>query len=161
MSRLDPHQGLMPSLLDRLIDPEAEGTSWLHGYSVQQMVSAVFRDLEELLNTRQTAVGIPPELAEVRNSIVAYGMPDLTTVAAITPAQRAAIGRVLEELIQRYEPRLRDVRAILLDPGQEVKRTVKFRIEARMRVEPAPEVAFDTILELTTGHSTLNRTDAT
>jgi type VI secretion system protein ImpF len=161
MSRIDPHQGLMPSLLDRLIDPEAEGTSWLHGYSVQQMVSAVFRDLEELLNTRQTAVGISPELAEVRNSIVAYGMPDLTAVAAITPAQRAAIGRVLEDLIQRYEPRLRDVRAILLDPGQEIKRTVKFRIEARMRVEPAPEVAFDTILELTTGHSTLNRTDVT
>jgi type VI secretion system protein ImpF len=99
MSRIDPHQGLMPSLLDRLIDPEADGTSWQHGYSVQQMVSAVFRDLEELLNTRQTAVGIPPELVEVRNSIVAYGMPDLTTVAAVTAAQRDAIGRILEALI--------------------------------------------------------------
>jgi type VI secretion system protein ImpF len=161
MSRIDPHQGLMPSLLDRLIDPEADGTSWQHGYSVQQMVAAVFRDLEELLNTRQTAVGIPPEFAEVRDSIVAYGMPDLTTIAAVTPEQRAAIGRVLEDMIQRFEPRLRDIRAILLDPGQAIKRTVKFRIEARMRVEPAPEVAFDTILELTTGHSTLARTDET
>ncbi len=161
MARADPLQGLMPSLLDRLIDPEADGTSWQHGYSVQQMVAAVFRDLEELLNTRQTAVGIPPDFAEVRDSIIAYGMPDLTTVAAVTPAQRAAIGSVLEGLIQRFEPRLRDIRAVLLDPGQEVKRTVKFRIEARMRVDPAPEVAFDTILELTTGRSTLARTDET
>jgi type VI secretion system protein ImpF len=161
MSRIDPHQGLMPSLLDRLIDPQADGTGWQHGYSMQQMVAAVFRDLEELLNTRQTAVGIPPELVEVRNSIVAYGMPDLTGVSAVTASQRDAIGRLLEGLIQRYEPRLRDVRAILLDPGQEIKPTVKFRIEARMRVEPAPEVAFDTILELTTGRSTLDRTDKT
>ena len=45
----------MPSLLDRLIDPEADGTTFKHGYSVQQMVAAVYRDLEELLNTRQTA----------------------------------------------------------------------------------------------------------
>ena len=54
---------------------------------------------------------------------------------------------------------MRDIRATLLDPGQQILRTVKFRIEARMRVDPAPEVAFDTILELTTGRSTISRSD--
>jgi hypothetical protein len=29
---------------------------------------------------------------------------------------------------------------------------VKFRIEGRLCLDPAPEVAFDTTLELTTGH---------
>jgi type VI secretion system protein ImpF len=159
MSRVDPQQGLMPSLLDRLIDPETEGGNWQPGYSVQQMVAAVYRDLEELLNTRRTAVSVPPDCVEVLNSIVGYGMPDLTSIQAITPAQRAQIGRILEMLIERHEPRLRDIRATLLDSGQQILRTVKFHIEARMRVDPAPEVAFDTILELTTGRSTISRSD--
>lgn len=157
MSHLDPRQGLMPSVLDRLIDADADGTTWRHGYGVGQMIAAVHRDLEDLLNTRETAVGLPADCAEVRNSIVAFGMPDLTAVEAITPTQRAAIGRLLEAIIQRHEPRLRDIRATLLEPDQAVQRTVKFRVEARLRVDPAPEVAFDTVLELSTGHSSITR----
>jgi type VI secretion system protein ImpF len=160
MSRIDAQQGLMPSLLDRLIDPEADLTSLQQGYDVGQMILAVHRDLEDLLNTRQTSAGLPRECPEVANSIVAYGMPDLTSVQAITAPQRAAIGRVLEAIIARHEPRLRDIRATLLDPGQEVQRAVKFRVEARLNVDPAPEVAFDTILELTTGHSSIARPEA-
>jgi type VI secretion system protein ImpF len=150
----------MPSLLDRLIDPEAIMSQDQHGYTVSQMIAAVHRDLEDLLNTRRTTTGLPADCVEVERSVVVYGMPDLTGLPAITPDQRAAIGRVLEALIQRYEPRLRDVKATLLDPGQQVQRTVKFRVEARLNVEPAPEVAFDTILELTTGHSTVSRPES-
>ena len=134
MSRIDPQQGLMPSMLDRLIDPEADGTHGRHGYSVPQIVAAVYRDLEELLNTRRTALDIPPACTEVLRSIVAYGMPDLAGVPALHAGQRAAIGLILETLIQRYEPRLRDVRTTLLDPEKAVQRTVKFRLEARLRV---------------------------
>jgi type VI secretion system protein ImpF len=78
---------------------------------------------------------------------------------AITASQRAELGKVLEAIIQRYEPRLRSVKATLLDPGQEVQRMVKFRVEAKLNVDPSPEVAFDTILELTTGHSRITRAD--
>src|SRR5207249_3649963 len=133
----DP-QGLMPSLLDRLIDPDSDVSRVQHGYSVGQMVAAVHRDLEELLNTRQTSAGLPADCVEVLNSIVAYGMPDLATIPALSASQRAQIGRVLETIILRFEPRLRDVKATLLDPRQEVQRTVKFRVEARLSVEPAP-----------------------
>jgi type VI secretion system protein ImpF len=161
MSRLDPQQGLMPSLLDRLIDPDADGTSWRQGYGVEQMIQAVYRDLEELLNSRQTLVGLPRDCTEVARSIVAYGLPDLSSIEAISADQRARIGRLLESIIQRYEPRLRHVKATLLDPEQAVKRSVRFRIEARLSVEPAPEVAFDTILELTTGQSSIARPGST
>jgi type VI secretion system protein ImpF len=147
----------MPSLLDRLIDPEAVMSQDRQGYSVAQMIAAVHRDLEDLLNTRQTTAGLPADCAEVWRSVVAYGMPDLTGLPASTQEQRSAIGRVLEALIQRYEPRLRDVKASLLDPTQQVERMVKFRVEARLCLDPAPEVAFDTILELTTGRSTVSR----
>jgi type VI secretion system protein ImpF len=157
MSRLDPQQGLMPSVLDRLIDPNADGTAWRQGFGVEQMVQAVYRDLEDLLNSRQVLSGIPADCVEVQTSIVGYGLPDVSSLAAISPEQRAQIGRVLEAIIMHFEPRLRDVRATLLDPAQATLRTVKFRIEARLSVEPAPEVAFDTILELSTGHSSIVR----
>lgn len=153
MSRIDSQQGLMPSVLDRLIDPDADGTTWRHGYGLQQMILAVHRDLEDLLNTRQILANIPPDCTELLRSIATYGLPDLASIEAITPDQRNAIGRVLEEIIQRNEPRLKQVRAVLVDPGRQLLRTVKFHIEARLSAEPAPEVAFDTILELTSGHS--------
>lgn len=161
MSRIDAQQGLMPSLLDRLIDPDADGTAWRHGYGARQMIASVHRDLEDLLNTRSVLTDLPPDCPELARSIATYGMPDLTSIEAITPDQRARIGKMLEALIQRHEPRLKEVRATLIDPDQAVRRSVKFHIEARLSVEPAPEVAFDTILELTTGHSSITRADVT
>jgi type VI secretion system protein ImpF len=152
MASTDPQQGLMPSLLDRLTDPGSGGTGWRRGYGLEQMVEAVQRDLEDLLNTRQSGAGPPEEFAEVRNSVLAYGFPDLSSLNAITPQQRDAIGRLLEDVIARFEPRLRDVRATVIEAGDGKRPTASFRVEARLCVEPAPEVAFETVLELTTGH---------
>ena len=157
---LPADQGLMPSLLDRLIDVEADGSIWRRGYGIQQMIAAVHRDLEDLLNTRQTSVGIPIDCKELRRSVAQYGMPDLSSIEAITADQRGQIGRILEQLVMLHEPRLKDVRATLLEPDQNIMRNVRFRLEARIAVDPAPQVAFDTILELTTGHSTVKRTGA-
>jgi type VI secretion system protein ImpF len=157
MSRSDAQPTLMPSLLDRLIDPESAGTRARPGYSVEQMADAVQRDLEDLLNTRQSYEGLPEDNGEVARSILAYGFPDLTSLNAITPEQRAQIGQLLEAIVGRYEPRLRDIRVTLVEPGDGKRQTVRFRVEARMRVEPAPEVVFDTVLELTTGHYSVAR----
>jgi type VI secretion system protein ImpF len=155
MSRINPRQGLQPSLLDRLIDPEAGGTARRHGYSVEQMVEAVHGDLEDLFNTRLTNTDIPEDCPHVRRSLLGYGLPDLASLKAFTPQQRAEIGRVLEATITRFEPRLRDVRATPLNGGDTKERTIRFRIDARLCVEPAPEVAFDTILELSRGYSSI------
>jgi type VI secretion system protein ImpF len=151
MSRIDSHQGLMPSLLDRLIDPESSGTVARRGYGVEQMTEAVRRDLTELLNTRQSHDGLSPEFDELHRSILAYGLPDLTSLSAVTPEERRQIGRLIERIIELFEPRLRDVRATVLDPSDSRERTIRFRVDARLCLEPAPEVAFDTILELSTG----------
>jgi type VI secretion system protein ImpF len=152
MSRLDTTQRLLPSLLDRLIDPESGGTAWRRGYGVEQMVDAVQRDLEELLNTRQTHQGLNEEYVEVHRSIVAYGLPDLVSLNAVTSREREEIGRVLEAIIAQFEPRLKDIRVHLVEGTDIKERTVKFRVDAKLCVDPAPEVAFNTILELATGH---------
>jgi type VI secretion system protein ImpF len=158
MSSGDAQQALMPSILDRLIDPESGGTAWRRGYGVEQMTEAVKRDLEELLNTRQSHMGLPEDFVELHRSVYGYGLPDLTSLNAITPQQRAGIGQVLEDVVVRFEPRLRDVRAVMVDAGDGKQRTVKFRIDARLNVDPAPEVAFETILELTTGQYSVQPT---
>jgi type VI secretion system protein ImpF len=147
-----PQAGLMPSILDRLIDPESSGTEWRYGYGLEQLLEVVRRDLEELLNTRQSFTSLPPGLARLANSVYAFGLPDLTSFNAITPNQREEIARALESTILRFEPRLRDVRATLLASEEDTKqRAVRFRIEARVDTDPAPEVAFETVLQLTTG----------
>jgi type VI secretion system protein ImpF len=64
---------------------------------------------------------------------------------------RAAVGQFIKATIERYEPRLRAVRVVLLTPEPDAKMAVKFRIDAKLAIDPAPEVAFETILELTTG----------
>ena len=150
MSRLRPDEMLLPSVLDRLIDPEAGGTSARPGYSPEQMFRAVRRDLEDLLNTRNTCVDVPDHLADLRNCILCYGLPDLNTLNALGEAQQQEVGRVIEQIIHVFEPRLKDVRARLL-PNDGKDRTLRFRVDARLSLDPAPEVAFDTILELTTG----------
>jgi type VI secretion system protein ImpF len=117
----------------------------------------VHGDLEDLFNTRLTNTDIPEDCPHVRRSLVGYGLPDLASLQAFTPQQRAEIGRLLEATIAHFEPRLRDVRATAVHPGDTRERTIRFRIDARLSVEPAPEVAFDTILELSRGYSTIER----
>ena len=158
MSRLDTTQRLLPSLLDRLIDPESGGTGAQQGYSVGQMIEAVRRDLEDLLNTRQTSTGISKEHAAVLDSVVAYGLPDLMSVDASALGAKEQIGRIIEEIITRHEPRLRDVRARLVQTARTREaRSLKFEIQARLAVDPSPEVGFETVLELMTGHTSVKQ----
>jgi type VI secretion system protein ImpF len=159
MSRLDTTQRLLPSILDRLIDPESGGTTWQQGYSVAQMIEAVRRDLEDLLNTRRTSTGIPETFTGVHESLIAYGLPDLVSVDASVPGARDEIGRIIEKVIARYEPRLRDVRARIVESTTRNDRSIRFEIHARLAVDPSPEVGFETVVELMTGHASIKKTE--
>ena len=46
MARIASQEGLKPSIIDRLIDPESDGTNWRRGYSIEQMVDAVRKDVD-------------------------------------------------------------------------------------------------------------------
>jgi type VI secretion system protein ImpF len=160
MSRIDPNQALRPSLIDRLTDPESGGTVWRDGYGVEQAMESVRRDLEDLLNTRRT----PPDGIQdeelLRDCILNYGLPDLTGVQALTPQQRQEIGLMLEQVVAAFEPRLKEVRAVLAESGDPKTPTLRFRIDARLCLDPAPEVAFETILELTTGRYSIRAAES-
>jgi type VI secretion system protein ImpF len=158
MAAQNGQPGLLPSILDRLIDSTSAGTSWQRGYDLTKTLQAVQRDLENLLNTHQSFPGQLQSFPETANSIAGYGLPEVISFRVSTPQQREQICQLLQETILRFEPRLKDVRATALDNDENKSSKVRFRIDARLVVEPAPEVAFETVLELTTGKHSVRPT---
>lgn len=116
------------------------------------MLEVIRRDLEQLLNTRQVVSG-PPGLA---SSIYCYGLPDLSSLSIDTAEEREMIGHLLDRKIKFFEHRLRNVRTIIEVDDEDNPRNTKFRITATLAVEPFDKVAFQTVLDLTTGHYTIH-----
>jgi type VI secretion system protein ImpF len=160
MSRDDSEQALMPSILDRLVDSGSQGTSSRPWYDLSKTMETVQHDLNDLLNTRRTDRKSLDGFPELRHSLLAYGLPELHSLDAFTSQQRGQISKVIEDAVTEFEPRLKDVRAVLLEGDDAKDHTVPFRIEARLRVEPAPDVAFNIILELTTGQYCVETTSS-
>jgi|RhiMetdeSRZDD1v2_1073273.scaffolds.fasta_scaffold20528_6 type VI secretion system protein ImpF len=124
-------------------------TSQFH--TVRQLRNVVARDLEAMLNTRQESLTqLTEEFTELQNSLLTYGLPDVTSYSLDSLDDRNQVRRAVEDTIAAFEPRLEQVR-VTLQPGRDKDRGLNFRIDAMLRVDPAPEpVTFDAILELDT-----------
>ncbi len=144
-------QSLKSSLLDRLLDynPGVEKDPPISpAQAMRELHHSVRRDLETLLNTRCRFTKIPPGLPELEQSLVNYGIPDFTGANLASPASREQFRRIIEAVIRKYEPRFKTVRVTLLDNAELLDRTLRFRIDALVYAEPAPEpVVFDSLLE--------------
>jgi type VI secretion system protein ImpF len=155
MARVRAEQPLVPSVLDRLLDFEPHLSREAPKGRTQvlrELKLSVRRDLENLLNTRTRCLPWPPGLTELKQSLVNYGVPDLTGASLGTPEEREGFRRNLEQVIRRHEIRLRSVDVVLLDNAEPLDRTLRFRIDALLEVDPAPEpVVFDSSLKLTNG----------
>src|SRR5262245_47997767 len=149
-------QPLIPSLLDRLIDDDPGGPRQppAPGYQLlRDLKQSVCRDLQNLLNTRTRFVSWGPHLTELDDSLLSYGLPDFNSVNLSSEADRLRFCRVIEGVIRQNEPRLLDVRVLPRTDGEPDDRVLRFRIEALLRVEPAPEqVAFDSLVRPATGN---------
>jgi len=155
MSEIRTDQLLLPSVLDRLIDndPQVHREPPLtRNQLLRDLKLAVRRDLENLLNTRIRCLPWPPELSELKQSLVTYGIPDLTGTSLGSSKEREEFRRTIQSVILLYEPRLKKLHVSLRDQTEAIDRTIRFHIEAILQAEPAPEpVAFDSTLRLTTG----------
>lgn len=117
--------------------------------SVGLLKQNVLRDLEWLLNTRQTASPAGPEHPNLRRSAFNYGLRDIATFSADASTTPGELRRTIEDTIELFEPRLTDVRVTLVDPGSSTDRRVQFLVEGTLRTDPEPErVEFDTVLEI-------------
>jgi type VI secretion system protein ImpF len=155
MARPQADSPVTLSVFDRLVDfePHTRSEAALsRAQSVRLLKNAVRRDLEWLLNTRRVA--IPPDegLSQVNRSLYVYGLPDFTAYTLASPKDQALLLRSLQATIKLFEPRLANVRITALDVVEKGSRTLRFRIDGLLVMDPAPEhVSFDTVLELTSG----------
>jgi type VI secretion system protein ImpF len=151
MARIDLDQPLLPSVLDRLLDsdPAAQRDApRSRGQHLTELRRAVRRDLEALLNTRQRCISWPDDLKELDQSLISYGIRDFTTLNLGTDGEREKFCREVEEVIRSNEPRFVSVSVTLLKNQDAVDRTMRFRIEALMYADPAPEaIVFDSFID--------------
>jgi len=158
--RRGPELIITQSPLDRLIDRSmdkdsadgaASDTTMTRGESFRRFKDAVKRDLEWLLNTRQTPEPVEEDYRYLENSLYNYGLPDITSISLHSSRDRDRMLRILETTVRRFEPRISRAK-LSLEPMQANTRILRFRIDGMLRVDPAPEpVTFNTVLEITSG----------
>lgn len=150
MARPGANTILRPSILERLTAPPgSRADSSLHGIGVRELKQEVARDLEWLLNTRTWLPAEPGSLVgldEARESLLTYGIPDLSTYSWANPQDCQRIASLVETAIRTFEPRLlaRSVHCEIVPNENETDFDLKLRIEAVLHVDPISEhVAFD------------------
>lgn len=154
MARGNSNPTVVASLLDRLTDENPSSGKEavpMRLHDVVQLRASVARDLEALLNTRREYLGqIPEHFAEVERSLLTYGLPDFTSFSLKSQRDRNNVLQSVEDAIAKFEPRLQNVEVHLV-PEDEHGRNIHFRVDAMLKMEPAPEpVTFDTVLHVTT-----------
>lgn len=154
-ARTELERAVLPSLLDRLTDeapdrPADPPASF--DASARAFREAVQRDVEWLLNTRRCMIDVPESMPALQRSVFAYGLADTAGLAVGTPTGRKLLQQMLQEALERFEPRLADARVRLVDLYSGSVPQVRFTIEATLRMDPSPErVVFDTVLEMASG----------
>ncbi|MFL6468880.1 MAG: type VI secretion system baseplate subunit TssE [Pyrinomonadaceae bacterium] len=155
MSRFDNEIRVSWSILDRLIDDDpnmSQDPPRSQSASLTELKQAVRRDLEWLLNTRCHLENIDGSLEEAPKSVAFYGLPDFTAASAKSAGEKDRMIKAIESALTYFEPRFSGLK-VSLEPVSNVDRTLKFRIEATLEIEPTPEaVVFDTVLQLGSGN---------
>jgi type VI secretion system protein ImpF len=147
------------SVLDRLIDVEPaqlEEAPLSRTQSLRKLRSAVRRDLEWLLNSRRIPVEPDPAFVEVNQSVYVSGLEDFATFSLADGQEQSRLLHHIQTVIRQFEPRLANVQISQQDDPIKTRR-MRFRIEASLLVDPAPErISFDTVLQLSSGEYVIN-----
>jgi type VI secretion system protein ImpF len=142
-------------VLDRLIDDDPTVSREVPKNSVQvlrDLKQSVRRDLENLLNTRCRPVTWSEDLTELESSLVNYGIPDFTGSNLRAAEDPDVLFRAIESAVRNFEPRLTLVRVEPVGNKEPLDRTLRFRIDAMLSVEPIEEkIWFNSALEPATG----------
>lgn len=161
MAELAPRERLQPSLLDRLSDDEPDSqveSRERRVLSVRSLREGVLRDLAWLLNTTNLlSVSDVPRLPHLANSVLNYGMPDMSG-ASLANMNMGDLERAIRQAIWDFEPRLvRSSVSVKAVAKQDSITKIMFEIEADMWAQPYPERLFlKTELDLDLAHISLS-----
>jgi type VI secretion system protein ImpF len=150
--RTELERTVQPSLLDRLTDDhpnQGADPRQSREESVKRYRAAVQRDVAWLFNTRRSIREVPEQYAELLQSMHEFGVPDTTGIPVGTPEGLQTMEALLQEALERFEPRLANPRVRLVEADQVRAPQVHFTVEAVLRMDPSPEaVMFDAVLEV-------------
>lgn len=159
MAELLPKERLQPSLLDRLTDEEPTKTQEARDkrvLSLTRLRQSVLRDLGWLLNaTALEALLDLQEVPYVAHSVLNYGMPNLSGVAA-SGIDVHILERRIKQAIVDFEPRLlpNSLKVRVITAPEEMSlNALTFLIEADLWTQPLPtHLLIRSTLDLETGH---------
>jgi type VI secretion system protein ImpF len=155
-----------PSLLDRLTDEapgNAPATRGGQSATLSELRRSVLRDLNWLFNTSQLLKAEEVESwPQVRNSVLNYGLPPLSGVAA-SGLDLRQLERSLRQAILDFEPRILphsvSVKALLEGESQDHHNVISLHIEGLLWAQPVPiELLLRTQLDLESGETRVEET---
>ena len=142
------------SLLDRLGSVEDWPTTRAH--SLRMMRESLKRDMEWLLNTRQSPIDGIEQFPRATRSVVHYGLIDTSSLSLSSGADNRRLQQAVHDCIAAFEPRLIGVK-VSIEGKNSTRQQLSFHIEAQIDLDPAPEeISFDTVLDLTRGEYTVS-----
>lgn len=97
--------------------------------SQQELTQLIKRDLQNLLNTRQS---IMADCFDEGSYLFRYGIPDLSQFNPRSQADVRLICQAIETAIVLFEPRLQDVSVTVLENDNELNFTVHLQIIGRL-----------------------------
>ena len=157
---MNDHFNLTASILDRLLDMEPSLSSESAQYRVvseRQILDSVFRDIENLLNTRCSPIELPASFNRLKGSLIRYGLKDSTVENPESALVRQKLCKEIEKTISLFEPRLRKP-VVRVETRGGKKRELFFRISGILVVEPLAEpVSFDTFLDINRGRYVITK----
>jgi type VI secretion system protein ImpF len=141
------------SLWDRLTNPalaEGSGVGTSPSGDVERVKDSVRRDLEWLLNSKRPPVDFPEGVDSLDQSLMSYGLPDITSLSPGDSLELERFQRTLEGVIRNFEPRLTRVVVSFTPIDKDGHNgSLHYRIDALLRLDPYPEpIVFDTVLDL-------------
>lgn len=147
-----PIKGAKALLFERLVDedPHTPGEAQpFRIYGMAALRASVGRELMRLLNTRCPRLGGPKD--EGDRTILDYGIPDFSHLAAGSDTDARQLARILEKAISVYEPRLRQVK-VTIEPSTKSKNSVVGSIEGSLVAGMVNEpVSFPLVLSIKSG----------
>ncbi|MGH7074979.1 MAG: type VI secretion system baseplate subunit TssE [Stellaceae bacterium] len=153
MAETQEHHDFRQSLLRRLLDEDPEAVvdrTKSRTEELREFHESVRGDMEDLLNSRQPCLVWPSWLDELSVSLVNYGIPDFTGYDIASPERREEFRRTVEEVVRNFEPRLMGV-SVSLVTIDDATRSIRFRINALIQADPAPEaIIFDSVVNTAT-----------
>ena len=147
MAAIEENKKLLAPLLDRLKDDDKSLRQTPSHQVLRQLRESVRQDLEHLFNTRYRRISPLERHPHLQSSLVNFGLPDISTINLTAKASRQRFCREVEDAILTFEPRIKSVVVSSEAPVNQEDPTIRFRIEAKLHANPAPEtIVFDSSL---------------